>query len=595
MLLKKPCRTLTPRLSSLGDSVKKAVENAIIAQINSNEELIKLYSSLVTNLSVSVNPAGQTDDTAVIGPLQVEVSKKIAEITDQITQLEQQNKLNNHSLPSPSPSAELAKLHSKLEALKEVEKLCGFLTNSNKQQNNPTNNILTHLCDGLETFLGFNSETKGYDGSGIVYSDLDRLCDGVMGFLSGVLSNIHKHLGQHKETINEAITSLNTNKHLGKKGFNVAIGKVVAGVRGYNEKVKRSNDDVKGKIEDLYNYVKTENGGKLRSEIQNMQDPENPLYFESAVFNAENLVKQAVAKSTHFATELNRATKDINDFNLDCKTNVNHALKNVKHETERLEQSAAKEGRELKATEDVIKTTLDIAKQKINESIKVDVKKLIEKVKTALQSILTQMRRISKEMQRCIAELQEWISKVEKFLGEDIEKHVKKIVKEINKDDSYELPNQIKIAVQNTKTAVVQLNGAGEEGRKQVEDNVKAALEQVKVMNDKLKQDLYAVKQAIKGAITRLGETLKKNVNQDLGALKEKITKKFNPIATDATEFFKHFSSTKGALDRAMRAVATDLANIKDLSRIGRITDVLGFVPLLTEIGKNGQNPFSSV
>ncbi|GBE60301.1 hypothetical protein, conserved [Babesia ovata] len=58
-----------------------------------------------------------------------------------------------------------------------------------KQNENPKK-LLDNLCLGLEKFLGFNPDSKGYDGTGIVYSDLDRLCDGVMAFLHGVLSGV---------------------------------------------------------------------------------------------------------------------------------------------------------------------------------------------------------------------------------------------------------------------------------------------------------------------------------------------------------------------------------------------------------------------
>ncbi|CDR71912.1 hypothetical protein, conserved [Babesia bigemina] len=76
-----------------------------------------------------------------------------------------------------------------------------------------------------------------------------------MGFLTGVLSNIQGHLGQHNGQINEAIEALNKNKHGGKKGFNIAIGKVVEGVRGYNDGVMKSNNKVSEPIRKFYDYT----------------------------------------------------------------------------------------------------------------------------------------------------------------------------------------------------------------------------------------------------------------------------------------------------------------------------------------------------
>ncbi|CDR71578.1 hypothetical protein, conserved, partial [Babesia bigemina] len=441
--------TLTPNLSnyfskliSLGhlagqlggfvgqsESVKKAVKNAIKACFDTNahlkNDLNDVYNSLVTNLSVSVNPAGQTDDTAVIGPLQVEVSKKIAEITDQITQLEQQNKLNNHSLPSPSPSAELAKLHSKLEALKEVEKLCGFLTNSNKQQNNPTNNILTHLCDGLETFLGFDPKSKGYDGSGIVYSDLDRLCDGVMGFLSGVLSNIQNHLGQHKTQIDIAINILNTNKHLGKNGFNAAIGEVVAGVRGYNGNVKTSNDLVKTAIKKLQRDMKNYKKEELQTNLPNNIDPKRPTAStQESVEKAMSLVEQCQKFAKEFIRAVDIKTKTdatknaIKDLNPKLRDTIENVRKNMQHESKRLKELSSKESKDLEATEDKIKKTLSSLKVNVDCRIDAQMKELIKKLSERVQKILDKLKGIEKKLLGYVKELYTWLEDARKLINE---------------------------------------------------------------------------------------------------------------------------------------------------------------------------------
>ncbi|CDR71574.1 hypothetical protein, conserved [Babesia bigemina] len=581
MLLKKPCRTLTPRLSSLvtllGDSVKKAVENAIIAQINSNEELIKLYSSLVTNLSVSVNPAGQTDDTAVIGPLQVEVSKKIAEITDQITQLEQQNKLNNHSLPSPSPSAELAKLHSKLEALKEVEKLCGFLTNSNKQQNNPTNNILTHLCDGLETFLGFSSDSKGYTGSGIVYSDLDRLCDGVMGFLNGVLSNIHKHLGQHKSTLDSAINILNTNKQLGKNGFNAAIGEVVAGVRGYNDAVMKSNK----KVSDVLTKMQKDADKYSAERLEKLLPPRNaddPVKIGNLIEAANETVAECLKKADEFNTaldmknnaeELRNAMKDLNP---NLITKIENVRENIKHESKRLNKLAEHEKNDLHSMEAEIKTKLHDVKCKVNEHIKKKVKDLVERLKDRVREMQTKLVDINVDLTKHLEKLEKWMKDVKKFIDEHPRVNAQKILEEIKWDnggDTNVKRNKIDNAARELRMKAEELFRAGEAAKKTVQEKVSLALTQVITMNDALKQDLWKVKANIKKAVVALGKTLETNVKQDLTTLKGKIKSGLHPIVGGVETFSKQFAATKQAIDGAIQALHGDVGRLKELENVG--------------------------
>ncbi|GBE59476.1 hypothetical protein, conserved [Babesia ovata] len=81
------------------------------------------------------------------------------------------------------------------KALKDVTERQASLNTLKESLNkftdkNSCETLLTNLTEGLEKFLGFNSDSKGYDGSGIVYADLDRLCDGVMAFLHGVLESV---------------------------------------------------------------------------------------------------------------------------------------------------------------------------------------------------------------------------------------------------------------------------------------------------------------------------------------------------------------------------------------------------------------------
>ncbi|CDR71435.1 hypothetical protein, conserved [Babesia bigemina] len=243
------------------ESVKKAVVKAIIAKINSHEELKNDYSSLVTNLSESVKSGGQSDDTQKISELKSKVTQKIAEITDQIKLLEKPNNHLNNLPPSPSPSADSAKLRSKLEALEKVEKLCDFYTNFNNPQNDPKN-LLVNLCDGLQTFLGFSSDSKGYTGSGIVYSDLDRLCDAVMGFLSGVLNAVKdddavrtydKDISGDK--IDTVISMLQSSIGSGRDGLVDAVAAVKEWLEGYGSQLNNKITAVKEPIEVMKNLV----------------------------------------------------------------------------------------------------------------------------------------------------------------------------------------------------------------------------------------------------------------------------------------------------------------------------------------------------
>ncbi|CDR71907.1 hypothetical protein, conserved [Babesia bigemina] len=572
MLLKKPWMALTPSsLALLGgfvgesESVKKAVIYAIIAVINSNEELKNDYSSLVTNLSESVNSAGQADDTGEIGQLKQKVDEEIAKISAEIEHLEKQIKLQNPSPPSPSPSADSAKLRSKLEALEKVEKLCDFYTNFNNPQNDPKN-LLVNLCDGLQTFLGFSSDSKGYTGSGIVYSDLDRLCDGLMGFLSGVLSNIQDHLGQHKNEISEAIDTLNKNKHAGKKGFNDAIVKVVAGVRGYNEKVKRSNEDIKNPIRTLLRQIGEK--GELYKGLNALQVPDALHQAEEAATKAEKLVETYIQTSKKFETEHKCTTKHISDLNSNCQTNVNHAYKNVMYETKRLEELSAKELQDMREMLSLITSTLDGLRDNIIAQINTHINELVNNLKGLVQNtILNPLNDINEKLKEYIQTLRKWIEKTNIDIDFTL-KIVEKILNEVNSTGGADKLQRLEEAIQlietelqskvaeldtwkqaagsavsaakekcktigemvettgNTddkihglakdmQTKAEKLRVAAKEVKDNIEGWVKSALTQVKDMDEALKRDLKRIKDKIKEEFWKEVERLKTNEHID--------------------------------------------------------------------------------
>ncbi|GBE63354.1 hypothetical protein, conserved [Babesia ovata] len=154
------------------------------------------------------------------------------------------------------------------------EKLKDFIGDENCK------NLLTNLTEGLEKFLGYNEHSKGYDGTGIVYSDLDRLCDGVMAFilqcLQGSKTLLHHYYPQIIDTIRDLESKIG--KGLGVQGFRDAIGRVRQGLERYEEKL---GDKCKKVVEDvtaiqsnftiLREYLDNVNTENLQVQLQEVQ------------------------------------------------------------------------------------------------------------------------------------------------------------------------------------------------------------------------------------------------------------------------------------------------------------------------------------
>ncbi|CDR97212.1 hypothetical protein BBBOND_0311150 [Babesia bigemina] len=167
----------------------------------------------------------------------------------------------------------IAKDHSLDEStrqtkIEEVKKQQNFVKKFGEDFNNALDgdkNLLVNLCDGLEKFLGFNPSSKGYDGHGIVYSDLDRLCDAVMGFLSGVLSAVKDdeavktYDNMMNNKLKDVIKTLNEKNGSGRDGIAASIAAVKGWLGGYEGELKKRTDDLKNPISSILALIDSHN------------------------------------------------------------------------------------------------------------------------------------------------------------------------------------------------------------------------------------------------------------------------------------------------------------------------------------------------
>ncbi|CDR71413.1 hypothetical protein, conserved [Babesia bigemina] len=418
-----------------------------------------------------------------------------------------------------------------------------------------------------------------------------------MGFLSGVLSNIKDHLGQHNNEISNAIKSLETCKHGGKLGFNDAIGRVVEGVRGYNERVKNSNDSVKSKITDLDSQMK-----KLKQSVS--EDLKNNFaagagrIVQGSVDSADQLVKTCLNNADKFNESLDTAKYEnvknaINDLNSIVRDDVNKARACVKLETEQFAALSSKQQEDRKVMREKIERCLTDLGTCVNDSIKKKVKNLVDDLSKKVNEIKRQLEEIKKQLMEYIGELTTWIGQAEPLINSAFGK-VEEILKEVNEGDSEKKPFLIASAVREITASVLILHGAGEEAKKHVKEKVTAALKQVKEMNDELKKDLYKVKGAIKKAIwdhvnenivTTHFNNLEKNVREGLWKIESAIKTPLESTVEKSSFFFEKFEDTKNAIEEAVKNVEGNLQNLEAFKNIESIgSGVEGNVQLLSSL-----------
>ncbi|GBE63305.1 hypothetical protein, conserved [Babesia ovata] len=243
-------------------------------------------------------PELQKEITTVIDAVQSKITeldkkkKDVDSLQSQVNELKKQIEEGEKNLKSPQKydENELKRLQEELQkaknnfpekdskslnshnvsmkSLETLNKLCGYADKIQKNDvdQNSSTDILKNLTEGLEKFLGYNKDSKGYSGEGIVYSDLDRLCDGVMSFLHGVLQSVkdddnvityNKHITQNN--LDNVLKLLTSSIGKGRSGLSESVTKVKEWLGRYEGEVNKKCEDVKKPINGLCAYIVSQN------------------------------------------------------------------------------------------------------------------------------------------------------------------------------------------------------------------------------------------------------------------------------------------------------------------------------------------------
>ncbi|CDR97486.1 hypothetical protein BBBOND_0313880 [Babesia bigemina] len=296
----------------------------------------------------------------------------------------------------------LQDIEEREKQLKDLESKLSIFTEKNKSDD--CKKLLENLCTGLEKFLGFNSDSKGYTGQGIVYSDLDRLCDAVVAFLYQVLKDVSEKQPYKvgKEKLNEAVEMLNNNLSTGREGFKV-IEQVARKVREYNESVKESNK-------------------KVRDPISTLQDKMGELKTAGHDFTGEKTqVDEQLQKCKQYAKNFNDTYNlDDNDFNIDMRTSINDlndrlrdsvlvALNAVQHETDRLTALTDKERMDWQGLYYKIQKILTNLEKSIGIKIKEDIERYVYYLRFKVKDMKNHLEIIQHALKNYLLDLQKWI------------------------------------------------------------------------------------------------------------------------------------------------------------------------------------------
>ncbi|GBE63357.1 hypothetical protein, conserved [Babesia ovata] len=392
------------------------LKNHLKEEQKTSENLVNILSQC--KLNPSEDPLNE---------LKTSIPQKIQELEEQKKVFEEQDKALKNEGKASKNASEIDKLNKDLQShqaskrsLETLKELCDFAKKIQKNNENPKK-LLESLCGGLEKFLGFKN--GNYTGEGIVYSDLDRLCDGVMSFLHGVLDNIQPKLGLHSHHITTAIESLKLHKHSGKEGFNTAIVKVAEGVNKYNVSVREGNEKVSAPIKKLQDFLTTGEWFKRFNSLQAENISGYPKVEDLHVTSADGLVKECLGNAEkHFRpldiaiTNNNDIETAINDLNYELRDKVNKARKTIRHEIDLLTQLSMK----AKADREAVKNQVTEQLDNLNEDVKQKTKKRMEKLREFLlekvKSINELLVDVNAKLKGYVKDLDQWIKDAEAYV-----------------------------------------------------------------------------------------------------------------------------------------------------------------------------------
>ncbi|CDR96599.1 hypothetical protein BBBOND_0305020 [Babesia bigemina] len=490
-------------LGELSKALQKLIEEAIEKAYTTNVgALLKILDSAksYTCCEGKVAEIRKLKDSKNLTPETFENLKSKCEDINNCTK--------NHLDSSQQKSYD--EIESKLEQLKKLgDSLNGF---TDERQ---CKDLLTHLCDGLQTFLGFNPDSKGYDGKGIVYSDLDRLCDGVMGFLYQTMKMIvtDPNVITYYDSSSEYVKILEKHLDNGHHGFSMMVSAMLAW-HGYYEKefssrVKAIVDNENGKLTALRANIKTN-----INEVGKLKDLSTKP-FEVVVDEWKETVTRGLAIS------VKNAESAINNLDKPLRNEIMVEFDKIKMQIDKLNESTVRDVKQLNDLARQVNFDLNELKKSVYFAIHTRVGDLRKKLTEDFTAINEEINTVSVTLGQYVEALKVWIQNAQSLVDKAIPQ-IEAILNEIDDNGSKgrKYPATIKKQAGELKRKADALwSATGEVKRvlKPLGQNIRSAVDTLESVYKKTLKDLQqAVQSQVHEAQRVLGE-LGSKVKSDLG------------------------------------------------------------------------------
>ncbi|GBE63164.1 hypothetical protein, conserved [Babesia ovata] len=407
-----------------------------------------------------------------------------------------------------------------------------------------------------------------------------------MAFLHSVLKDVHDKqpykVGSGQ--LNNVVESLRNALCKGHEGFQSVIAEVASGVGRYNREVEGSNDGVKEKIEELYNYVSSNEPGKLLTEIGEIPDEKafktySAKDVEQAVLNAGELVDKCFNKGNKFENDIVLLEKYVDDFNPSLKVEVNTARRNIKHETKRLGDLAIQLFGNFGLMKSIINETLRKLRMEVHSKIRTDVKALVNNLKKKVEEIRSKFEDINKLVKEYVNDLASWIDEAEQIVKQ-AEGRVKKILEQVKEDEKSENRNAVEVVVENVGNRIGKEISNLKTWSSQARDVVEKAEGKCKEILEKVKDNgtspIYVAATELKNrarSLLQAYDSSKDKISRMVGKVSEAVGNLEGKIKED-------LYTLKGTINSVIETYVSTLHEAaKDGRSLGNIAHQLGEEP----------------
>ncbi|GBE59383.1 Spectrin repeat superfamily Extracellular matrix-binding protein, putative [Babesia ovata] len=470
-------------------------------------KLITDFESEITELKKSSNESQNTSNNTSLTSKNFELDMLKKEKDDHYNR--------DHNLSKEVRDKALKDVNDRLEELKKHQDNLNNFNNNSKE-------LLTNLCLGLEKFLGFDASSKGYSGAGIVYSDLDRLCDGVMAFLHSVLKDVHgnNNLLPYKTQLDAAVYELERNRHKGKTGLQAVITPV-------KDRIAAWLGDLEGRIKDVQRPLKRLETDLdiLKTSIEGLKEREYDSVRDIELYGWLTSVKNLSLSSYESSDRLKKLDeniqKELHPHIILIVREVNTFITCAKKDRKGLREVCENMEKEFKGLDEHHKDRITNKTYGLKKKIYDDITKLKNNVsgkyKAALESCIAQAHRTltdAKEVagaytavvfnERRRKQFIEQFTNIEKLLDE-----LKQNGKLVTDTERSQLHTQIKGILTNIQGLDTDLNSTGKLIGGAIHQAVRDVGTALRQLDQKVQADLRELKSQIDSKIKNVIDTMK--------------------------------------------------------------------------------------